>query len=48
MVDGWWDHGHVGDRVNRIRAWHEALGTLDKDLLIVAGQDTTVNFDVGR
>ncbi len=32
----------------KIRAWHEALGELDKDLTIVAGRDTTVNFDVGK
>ena len=32
----------------KIQAWHEALGTLDKDLTIVAGQDTRINFDVGK
>lgn len=32
----------------RIRAWHEGLGELDKEITIVAGQDATVNFDVGK
>ena len=32
----------------KVRAWHEALGELEKDLTIVAGRDTTVSFDVGK
>lgn len=32
----------------KLRAWHEALGTLDKDLIVAHGREATVNFDVGK
>lgn len=32
----------------KLQAWHEALGTLNKDLTVVQARDTTVNFDVGK
>lgn len=32
----------------KLQAWHEALGTLNKDLTVVQGRDTTVTFDVGK
>lgn len=31
----------------KIRAWHETLGQLTKDVTVVAGRPATVNFDVG-
>ncbi len=41
-------HAGIPPGSYKIRAWHEALGELDRNLTIVAGRDTTVNFDVGR
>ncbi len=32
----------------QLRAWHEALGELEKDLTVVVGEDPTVNFEVGK
>lgn len=32
----------------KLRAWHEALGELTKDVTIVAARDTPVTFDVGK
>ena len=32
----------------KLRAWHEALGELAKDITIVSGREATVNFDVGQ
>lgn len=32
----------------QLRAWHEALGQLDKPVIVRAGRETTVNFDVGK
>lgn len=32
----------------KLRAWHEALGELTKDVTVVSGRDTSLNFDVGK
>lgn len=32
----------------KLRAWHEALGELAKDITIAAGREAEVNFDVGQ
>ena len=32
----------------QLRAWHEGLGELDKDVTVTAGGEVTVNFDVGK
>jgi len=32
----------------KLRAWHEALGELDKDVTVTAGGEVTVDFDVGK
>ncbi len=32
----------------QLRAWHEALGQLDKPVTVRAGGETTVTFDVGK
>lgn len=32
----------------KIRAWHEGLGQLDKDVTVAAGRQATVNFEVGK
>ena len=32
----------------QVRAWHEALGELDKPATVGAERETTVNFDVGK
>jgi plastocyanin len=32
----------------KLRAWHEAIGTLEKDVTVVAGQEATVKFEVGK
>lgn len=32
----------------KLKAWHEGLGTMDKDVTVTAGQETNVKFEVGK
>ncbi len=32
----------------KVRAWHEGMGQLDKDVVVQSGSEATVNFDVGK
>lgn len=32
----------------KLRAWHEGLGTMDKDVTVIDGQETSVKFEVGK
>jgi len=32
----------------KLRAWHEALGTMEKDVTVVAEQEATVTYEVGK